>query len=129
VIATAYADAYRVNSLDPRAIVDAAAEAGATGVLLDTADKQGPGLPGLMSVATLSSWVRAARDAGLLVALAGKLSVADFRYANETDADIVGVRGAACEGGRTGRIVVARVRALRSAVPRRSVPGPVPDPV
>ena len=39
----AYADADRAASPDPRAIVDAAASAGATGVLLDTADKHGPG--------------------------------------------------------------------------------------
>jgi uncharacterized protein (UPF0264 family) len=129
VIATAYADADRVGSLDPFAIVDAAAAAGATGVLLDTADKQGPGLPGLMSVATLSSWVAAARDARLLVALAGKLTVDDFSYVNDAGADIVGVRGAACDRGRTGQIVVTRVRALRSAVSRRSARGLVPDPV
>ena len=49
VIATAYADADRVASLNPFVVIDAAASAGATGVLLDTADKQGPGLPGLMS--------------------------------------------------------------------------------
>lgn len=129
VIATAYADADRASSLDPFAIVDAAATAGATGVLLDTADKQGPGLPGLMSVATLFAWVKAARDARMLVALAGKLTAADFRHANDAGADIVGVRGAACDGGRTGQIVVAHVRALRLAVPRRSAPGLVPDPV
>src|SRR5687767_10412495 len=57
VIATAYADADRVASLDPFAMIDAAAEAGATGVLLDTADKQGPRLPGLMSPARLTAWV------------------------------------------------------------------------
>jgi (5-formylfuran-3-yl)methyl phosphate synthase len=129
VIATAYADADRVPSLNPFAMIDAAALAGATGILLDTADKQGPGLPGLMSSETLSSWVSAARDARLLVALAGKLTADDFRFANDAGADIIGVRGAACDSGRTGQIVAARVRALRSAVARRSTPGLVPDPV
>ena len=42
VIATAYADADRVASLDPFAMVDAAAAAAVTGVLLDTADKTAP---------------------------------------------------------------------------------------
>ncbi len=129
VIATAYADADRVASLNSFAVIDAAAAAGAAGVLLDTADKAGPGLPGLMSAATLLSWVTAARDARLLVALAGKLTADDVSAVNDTGADIVGVRGAACDGGRTGRIVAARVRALRSAVPRRSAPAPAPDPV
>ncbi len=129
VIATAYADADRVASLNPFAMIDAAAKAGATGILLDTADKQGPGLTGLMSQDRLSSWVRTAHDAQLLVALAGKLTVNDFGCVSDAGADIVGVRGAACDRGRTGQIVAARVRALRSAVVRRSIPAPVPDPV
>jgi (5-formylfuran-3-yl)methyl phosphate synthase len=128
VIATAYADADRVASLDPFAMIDAAARAGVAGVLLDTADKQGPRLTGLISPATLSAWVSAARDARLLVALAGKLTAADFSVLDGTGADIVGVRGAACNGSRTGQIVAARVRELRAAVARRSAPGPVPAP-
>src|SRR5690349_5841442 len=67
VIATAYADADRVASLNPFAMIDAAAKAGATGILLDTAHKEGPGLTGLMSQDRLSSWVRIAHDAQLLV--------------------------------------------------------------
>lgn len=129
VIATAYADADRVASLNPFAMIDAAALAGATGILLDTVDKQGPGLRGLMSSERLHSWVSAARDARLLVALAGKLTADDFGFVNDAGADIIGVRGAACDGGRTGQIVAARVRAIRSAVARRSTPGLVPDPV
>jgi len=129
VIATAYADADRVASLNPLAMIDAAASAGATGILLDTVDKQGPGLRGLMSSERLHSWVSAARDARLLVALAGKLTADDFGFVNDAGADIIGVRGAACDGGRTGQIVASRVRAIRSAVARRSTPGLVPDPV
>jgi len=129
VIATAYADADRVASLDPFAMIDAAAKAGVTGILLDTADKQGPGLTGLMSQERLSSWVRTAHDARLLVALAGKLTADDLGYVSDAGADIVGVRGAACDRGRTGQIVAARVCALRSAVARRSALAPAPDPV
>ena len=125
VIATAYADADRVASLNPLAMIDAAAAAGAAGILLDTADKQGPGLPGLMSPATLSAWVNRARDVRLVVALAGKLTEADVGMVVDTGADIVGVRGAACDNGRTGQIAAARVRALRSAVARRSAPARV----
>jgi len=129
VIATAYADADRVASLNLLAMIDAAALAGATGILLDTADKRGPGLRGLMSSERLHSWISAARDARLLVALAGKLTADDFGFVNDAGADIIGVRGAACDGGRTGQIVAARVRAIRSVVARRSTPGLVPDPV
>jgi uncharacterized protein (UPF0264 family) len=97
--------------------VDIAARAGATGVLLDTAHKEGPGLHRLVSIAELNCWVALAHDAGLRVALAGKLSAENFPLICETGADIVGVRGAACEAGRTSRVDSARVRALRLQLP------------
>jgi uncharacterized protein (UPF0264 family) len=112
VIATAYADAGLVGSLDPFAIVDAAATAGAAGVLLDTAVKQGPGLRELMPLPLLRSWVTIAREARLLVAVAGKLTADDLRHVNDARPDIVGVRGAACHSGRTGRIASENVRDL-----------------
>jgi uncharacterized protein (UPF0264 family) len=127
VVAVAYADADRADSLDPRVIVDAAANAGAAGVLLDTADKQGPGLRALMPATALASWVATAHDGALIVALAGKLAAGDLEFVREAGADIAGVRGAACEGGRTGRVVAERVRRLQAAV-RRSTPAPAPDP-
>jgi uncharacterized protein (UPF0264 family) len=97
-------------------------------VLLDTADKQGPGLRRLMSATALTSWTAAAHDAGLRVALAGQLSIDDLEFVKDAGADIAGVRGAACEGGRTGRVAAGRVRLLQAAV-RRSGPAPAPDPV
>ena len=127
IIAVAYADADRAASPDPWAIVDAAASAGATGVLLDTADKHGPALRALMTGDTLASWVAAAHDAGLLVALAGKLSADDLEFVRDTGADIAGVRGAACDGDRMGRVVAEKVRLLRP-VDRRSGRGRAPDP-
>jgi len=128
VIATAYADAGHVGSLDPQVMLDAAAASGAAGVLLDTANKQGPGLLGLMPPAALQAWVDVARDAGLLVALAGRLTLSDLDVVLDSGADVVGVRGAACDNGRTGRVTADRVRALMSALHRRSAPSPAPRP-
>ena len=113
VVAVAYADAHVVASLYPRALTDAAARAGARGVLLDTADKHGPGLRDLVSQEELSEWTGGAHRAGLLVAVAGRLQADDLPFARDAGADIAGVRGAACEGGRTGRVTADRVRALR----------------
>jgi len=113
VIAVAYADAHRVASLAPSALTEAAATVGAAGVLLDTADKDGPGLRDLLSPRALAAWVAQAHEARLLVALAGRLRVDDLGFVRDAGADIAGVRGAACEGGRTGRVTAARVRALR----------------
>lgn len=116
VVAVAYADADRAASLPPAALPDLAARAGATGVLLDTADKQGPGLRALVPAPSLADWTARAHDARLLVALAGKLRAGDLGYVRDAGADIAGVRSAACSGGRTGRISAARVRQLARAV-------------
>jgi len=116
VIAVAYADAHRVASLAPGALTAVAATGGAAGVLLDTADKDGPGLRDLLSPRALAAWVAQAHDARLLVALAGRLQIDDLGFVRDAGADIAGVRGAACEGGRTGRVTAAKVRALRRIV-------------
>lgn len=113
VVAVVYADAPLTLSVPPAAIVEAAARAGACGVLMDTADKEGPGLRGLIAPAELRAWVRRAHDAGLFVALAGRLTANDLAFVRDAGADIAGVRGAACDGGRTGRVVAEKVRRLR----------------
>jgi (5-formylfuran-3-yl)methyl phosphate synthase len=112
VVAVAYADTGGTASVEPTALVDVAARAGATGVLLDTTHKDGPGLLRLRSAVTLASWVAKAHRAGLTVALAGKLTAADLPFICQTGADIAGVRGAACEDGRSSRVTVEKVRAL-----------------
>jgi uncharacterized protein (UPF0264 family) len=121
VIAVAYADASRVSAASPQDVLAAAANAGAAGILLDTADKSGVGLCGLMSREALREWIAGAREAGLMVALAGKLSADDIQWLAPMDIDIIGVRGAACEAGRTSQISAPRVSRLRArcAAPAR----------
>jgi uncharacterized protein (UPF0264 family) len=114
VVAVAYADADRVGSLPVARFADLAARAGASGLLLDTADKAGPGLRGLILQGALEAWVSEAHEAGLLVALAGKLGPDDLAFVRDAGADIAGVRGAACEGGRAGRVSADRVAVLRA---------------
>ena len=114
VVAVAYADADRIPSLGLRSLLEVASRAGATGVLLDTADKSAPGLRGLIAPAEVARWVADAHEGGLLVALAGKLRMEDLAFVRDAGADIVGVRGAACDGGRTGRVSPAKVRLLRA---------------
>ena len=118
VIAVAYADAHAVASLPPGALSMIAARNGATGVLLDTADKAGPGLRDLTTSHAIEEWVLAAHANGLLVALAGKLSLVDMPFVRDCGADVAGVRGAACDDGRTGRVSAARVRLLQDACQR-----------
>lgn len=120
VIAVAYADADRAGSIPRAHLVDVARDAGAKGLLLDTADKQGPGLRELVTLAELTAWVAEAHDAGLLVALAGRLTVADLSFVRDAGADIAGVRGAACAGGRHGRVMADKVQLLREQCARIS---------
>jgi uncharacterized protein (UPF0264 family) len=52
------------------------------------------------------------RGAGLIAALAGRLTAADLPIVRDTGADIAGVRGAACDEGRTGHISAVRIALL-----------------
>ena len=112
VVAVAYADFARVDSASPELVIEAAERARAVGVLLDTARKDGGALFDLMDQVRVGRWVRLAHEAALTVALAGSLNAADLASVRALGADIAGVRGAACEGGRTGRISRERVAAL-----------------
>jgi uncharacterized protein (UPF0264 family) len=112
VIAVAYADVDRAEGLSPEALVHIAARAGAKGVLVDTANKDGPGLLALVLQDRLTRWVASAHAHGLLAALAGKLTARDLPLVAGMGADVAGVRGAACDGGRTGRVSVEKVRLL-----------------
>jgi len=112
VVAVGYADAARVGGIGCDALFDAATRGGATGVLIDTADKAGPGLLQLSPPTALRRYVSAAHDRGLTIAMAGKLSSADLAVVRDIGADVAGVRGAACRAGRASAISEARVRVL-----------------
>ncbi|HWZ59513.1 MAG TPA: (5-formylfuran-3-yl)methyl phosphate synthase [Gemmatimonadaceae bacterium] len=112
VVLVAYAD----FGLDPFVLIDVAATVGAAGVLLDTADKRGPGLMARLDPWAIRAWVNAAHAAGLTAAVAGRLTLEDMPRVAALGADVAGVRGAACEGTtRTGRVTALRVRALAIA--------------
>ncbi len=115
VIAVAYADHDRAGSIAPDTLIGIAARTGATGILLDTADKQGPGLCAIYTPARLAAWIAVARAAGLLVAVAGKLRAEDLESMRDAGADIAGVRGAACVDGRNSAVCADRVRRLQFA--------------
>ncbi len=119
-VLAAYADA----GLHRDDVVEIAAQIGASGVLLDTFDKTGPGLFDVVDDDTLARWVRGAQRAGLTVALAGRLSAAELPRVAALGADIVGVRGAACVGGREAQVSPAAVRALRATIQRETAPMP-----
>ncbi|MFM8735615.1 MAG: (5-formylfuran-3-yl)methyl phosphate synthase [Pirellulales bacterium] len=103
-VAVAYADWETCGAADPGFLIDAAAACGATAILIDTCDKTGPGLLQRHPAGRVGEWVAKARASGMLVALAGRLTPADVAVARCLAPDVVGVRSAACVGGRLGRV-------------------------
>jgi len=120
VVLVAYADWSRAGSAAPPVVIEVAAATGAAGVLLDTAYKDAA-LFALWSPEIVGAWVAAVQRAELFAALAGSLTARDVPLVRALGADLVGVRGAACVGGRLGRVTRARVAAL-SALARGSAP-------
>lgn len=116
VIAVAYVDSDRAGTLAPPALARVAVRAGAAGVLLDTHTKTGRGLLEWISGEQLSDLLAEARQAGLVTAVAGGLTVEDLSRLVKAQPDIAGFRGAACTGGREGRLDPLRVQLLRSAL-------------
>ena len=116
IVAVAYADWALAEAPSPPDIVRAASRTGARGVLLDTFIKDGRDLFASITIDVLNRWIRKARLAGLLTAVAGSLDSGGIARLRAVAPDVVGVRGAACDGGRLGRVSAERVRTLRRAV-------------
>lgn len=116
LVAVAYADASRVSALPPGELPSIARQAGVHGVMLDTAVKDGVSTLTVLGEVGVAAFFAEARALGLMTGVAGALGPADLGRAQRLGADIVGVRGSACEGGRAGTVSATRVRALRTAL-------------
>jgi uncharacterized protein (UPF0264 family) len=122
VVVVAYADHAVVGGPSRDRVIELAARAGARGVLLDTGIKDGRDLFDHVDPPGLRRWILAAQRSGLLAAVAGSLTEEGVRRLADQPADVAGVRGAACSGGRDGVVVEDRVRRLRLAVDRVNRP-------
>lgn len=113
IVAVAYADAASAGSLAPEVVCRIAAEARASGVLVDTWVKNERHLLTWLEPARLAALLSAARAAHLFTAVAGGLGIAQLPAVRQAGPDIVGFRGAVCLGGREGRLSEPRIRLLR----------------
>jgi uncharacterized protein (UPF0264 family) len=111
VVPVAYADHDRAGSPAPEVLLRAAIAARARAILVDTCMKDGRGLLDWIPLGRLHAVSDDARSAGLLFAVAGGLSLASLGQVARA-ADVIGVRGAACRGGREGSVDVELVRRL-----------------
>lgn len=128
LMAVAFADAPEGAAPGPEAAVRTAVSGGADGVMIDTLGKGGGSVVDRLGVGRLRRWCRSARAQGLTTAVAGGLDAAAVRRLAGLGLDVVGVRGGACAGGRSGRLDPARCRALRRAVDRAGGAAPVRPP-
>lgn len=114
VVIAGYADAGRVGAIDPFLVPMVVEEAEADIAMVDTAVKDGLSLVDIWGEEGMRRFVSLAKDRGLSVALAGSLRREDLPLIARVGADIVGVRGAACDGGNRlrGRIKSSKVREL-----------------
>ncbi len=121
-VAVAYADWERAAAPAPREILEAAiAEEPrrCAGLLIDTFAKDGKGLFDWMTLDSLSALTVRAQQAGLLVALAGGLSIDDLDSLAKVGPDVVAIRGAACRGAdRTAAVDRTAVERFASELER-----------
>ncbi|MFI0941447.1 (5-formylfuran-3-yl)methyl phosphate synthase [Streptomyces sp. NPDC021020] len=122
VVASGYADAHRIGCVNPLALPDIARRSGSDAAMLDTAVKDGSGLFDHVPPDACGEFVRLAHEAGLLAALAGSVKAGDLGALTRIGTDIVGVRGAVCDGGdrNTGRIRPHLVAAFRAEMDRHA---------
>ncbi|MFD4829464.1 (5-formylfuran-3-yl)methyl phosphate synthase [Streptomyces uncialis] len=122
VVASGYADAHRIGCVNPLALPDIALRSGSDAAMLDTAVKDGTRLFDHLPPDVCEEFVRRAHEADLLAALAGSVQARDLGELTRIGTDIVGVRGAVCEGGdrTTGRIQPHLVAAFRAEMDRHA---------
>ncbi|MET8824446.1 (5-formylfuran-3-yl)methyl phosphate synthase [Streptomyces sp. NPDC004610] len=122
VVASGYADAHRIGCVGPLALPDIAHRSGCDAAMLDTAVKDGTRLFDHLPPDLCAEFVRRAHAFGLLAALAGSVRAADLGELTRIGTDIVGVRGAVCEGGDrdTGRIQPRLVAEFRAEMDRHA---------
>ena len=111
IVAAGYADHRLFDGLSPGELLRAAVHTGCPAIMLDTADKRHGSLFDAMAEPELRSFVVAARQARLLVGLAGSIDARHLPALADLQPDIVGVRGALCtKHDRTQHIDAGSVR-------------------
>jgi len=120
VVASGYADAARLSTVDPLLVPKIAYEAQADIAMLDTAIKDGKSLFNFLTKPQLQRFVEATHSYGLKAALAGSLQKEDLPEVYALGADVVGLRGAACtlSDRVNGQITREKVRELLEIVKR-----------
>lgn len=115
VVVCAYGDFKRAGTIEPILMPKIASESRADVAMLDTAIKDGKSLTDFLQAEELKDFIDKAHSHGIWAALAGSLGVNELRELKRLNPDVIGIRGAACEGGdrRKGSISEEHVRTLK----------------
>ena len=97
-VAVGFADEKRAQCPALEQVLDWGMAHGAGGFLIDTAIKDGKGLWHWVDEKRLGKLIARAQKAGLFAAVAGSLEAADIPRCLALGANLIGVRGAACDG-------------------------------
>lgn len=115
LVAVVYVDDAAADAPRADEVIATAARFGGF-VLFDTYDKSAGSILELCSNDHLAAVLQSTRVAGLKNVVAGRISAGDVSQLPLQLIDVIGVRGAACEGGRNGAVSATRVRTLRRAI-------------
>jgi (5-formylfuran-3-yl)methyl phosphate synthase len=115
-VPVAYADWPAAAAPAPSVALALAAQSPSRLLLIDTYDKTSGGLLDHLALDSLRELAQDASASQVRLVLAGSLHVAAIASLLALAPDYFGVRGAACRGGRSGTIVLARVKSLSRLV-------------
>ena len=88
------------------------------GVMLDTAEKNGKGLLGYMTITEVEKFIRLSHQLHLRCGLAGQLRQADIPALLSLQPDYLGFRSALCAGNRTGELSLNSLQQIRKVIPQ-----------
>jgi len=116
-VAVAYADHVRSDSPCVEDVCSAAAKSGCRVLLIDTFEKDGSNLLDFLTASQLGRIKSRTSDAGMQLALAGRITERQLPILLPLEPEIIAVRGAVCEAGfRTAAISEAKVRSFVAAM-------------
>ena len=126
-VAVAYADNAMARSPPWQDVLALAVDAGAAYLLVDTFAKSAGSLFDHWPASVIEACACEARAAGLGLVLAGSLAGEAVARACEFEPDYVAVRGAACQGGREGKLDAGAIGRLLATIRRGAARGEQPN--
>jgi len=114
VILAGYAEFKSLGSISPYMLPDIAIKSGASGVMIDTAIKNGESILDHLKFKDLQSFVDDSHSKDIFSALAGSIKIQEIPIIKKIDCDILGVRSLVCTRGDRlkGSISEDKVRLL-----------------